>query len=99
MRPTISLERWVGEHLDMVSRVAGPSTEDLLDAPEAATRFRLSPEAQFSLGVIVGAAGALELTPRELLDAIRAPPMKRGPRGSRAPRAPAPRGHRAGGRA
>ncbi len=65
-----AFERWIEKQFGVLAHAAGRSLDDLLDLPEGATRSGLPPEATFALGVIVGAAGTLELSPSALLEQL-----------------------------
>ncbi len=71
---TQSLERWLAEYVAIVTRATGRTLDDVLADPEEAARSGIGQDAAFALGVVVGASGALDLTPLELIDLLRPRP-------------------------
>ncbi len=72
-----AFERWIEKQFAVLAHVAGRPIEDLLDGPEEAVCSALAPEVTFALGVIAGAAGTLQVTPRELLEQLELLPAAR----------------------
>jgi hypothetical protein len=76
MSEILAFERWIRDQVSVLAR-SGQRLDDLLDAPELAAGAALGRDATYALGVIAGAAGTLDVTPRELLDQLDLWPRER----------------------